>query len=1018
MDLNKKSGFFTHPARKILFDRYGDLIILWALGVIWIFLSLVMPDEVGKITRLFADHDQVKWDMVFDSIMVMISAQIALSLMVYFRMRRLDFLKEKTFKSLVLDVFRRILRFNEDFFRKYEIEKINVRIFDDSRIFSDFYCNLMGDISIEITCILIFSLFMLMKSWPLALAVIITSFLLGYVILFDGKIQKTTLEIQENLETARTKANEVLSNVSELRSHTIFDYGESILETVLDKLYKVKIECSRLTALFVSMGPMVRNIQFAGLYSLGAWLCIHSALQYTAHHTIVWGDVIQFAIIAQIFQVRVSRVADFFIQWRLVNQNIMRVKEYLGKPCSFINAMDNPPPLQTGRDIVFENVTFCPVKNIKILDKINLNIEAGKHVAFAGPSGSGKSSLLSLLARDNQPSAGRVKIGENVLDHHDIHSMGKNIGMVYQKPSILNTSIRNNLLLSLRRPQGLLEDREGKIDVEKLNINTMEELNALLVQTIHLVNLEEDIFEKFAGSPLPGEMPSILDYEEKLFSMGPSVIREVSKINKDLIVGFDMNALISGTLFENLLGPGFTVSQDFEAKGMAIYSILENNGLCLLFLRTGYYRLMSEYTIMAGTSLPKELRKTILSTRGHFDEKEELFDCLKSENMEDFPESLKLILFKIALETDIKKALLIMSAFEFKDHLIKSRTVIRDHCSEISLWRQIQNKEYIQRLTVRENLLMGRVNSHIENGMKTVDAVIKEILKNNHLLDEALLVGLEFQAGEGGKFLSGGQKQKISIGRTILKNPDILILDEATANLDETSQGKIVNLIKERFAGKTVITVSHRLSTIKDYDTIFVLEKGHIVEKGDYSSLIAGGGIFHDLIKQEGKGDFPDMTDLVLDVMAKGEITFTSESMASSLLGQCSLFSHINALHLAYLQRIADIRPFGKGEMVYKPEDGDDTLYILLRGEVALFFETGGKREIFQTLTPVDTFGEAELLSGEKRKTGAVASSDSILCALDRSSFLDLLSVDRQVALSFSELISRRLILLQEKLGS
>jgi CRP-like cAMP-binding protein len=85
---------------------------------------------------------------------------------------------------------------------------------------------------------------------------------------------------------------------------------------------------------------------------------------------------------------------------------------------------------------------------------------------------------------------------------------------------------------------------------------------------------------------------------------------------------------------------------------------------------------------------------------------------------------------------------------------------------------------------------------------------------------------------------------------------------------------------------------------------------------------------------------------------------------------------------------------------------------------VALFFETGGKREIFQTLTPVDTFGEAELLSGEKRKTGAVASSDSILCALDRSSFLDLLSVDRQVALSFSELISRRLILLQEKLGS
>ena len=1010
--LKDKSAFLKNPVRKILSDRYKDLIILWILGIIWIFLSLVMPDEVGKITRLFSDSQEVKWDMVLKRIVIMVSAQVALSFIVYLRIRMLDLLLEKNFKSLVMEVFSRILRFNEEFFRKYEIEKINVRIFDDSRVFSDFYSSFLGDISIEIACVIIFSIFMIIKSWPLALAVILASFLLSYVIFFDSKIQKTTLEIQENLETARTKSNEVLSNIWEIRSNTIFDYVELKLQKALDKLYRVKIECSKLTSLFTAMGPMVRNIQFAGLYSLGAWLCINGAILYSFSDKIVWGDVIQFAIIAQIFQVRVGRVAQFFIQWRLVNQNIIRIKDYLKNPLTFINTIENPPQFPVDKDIIFENVTVCPAKNLKILDKINLNIESGKHIAFAGPSGSGKSTLLSLITRDNKPSAGKIKIGANSLHNYDINSMGKDIGVVYQKASILNTSIRNNLLLGLRRSHGSLKDREGPIDGEKLNIKTIDELNSKLLNIIRLVGLEEDIFEKFIGTSLPLETDPA--YKENLISIGSSVIKEISKIDKELILKFDFDSLIPGTLFENLMGPGFNVNRDFEENGLPLYRLLKENDLIHIFLKAGYNRFISEYTIKMSTSIPDDLIKAVLTTQKHLEEKEELFTYLKSQSLENFPENLKIIFFKIALEIDIKKIIININPCEFKNNIIKSRKIIRDKYQEKSNWKNIQERNYIDKINVRENLLMGRININIENSVKTVNSIIKEILKENNLINEALLIGLEFRTGEGGKFLSGGQKQKIAIGRTILKEPDILIMDEATASLDEASQSKIVNLIKDKFSGKTVITVSHRLSTIKNYDNIFVLDRGRIVENGDYSSLVASGGMFHHLVKEEGKGNLSAITGLVMDVMEKGEITFTEDSKASCLLYKCPLFSHINRLHLAYIQRIADISPQEKGDIIYKPGDKGDKLYIIFQGEVDLFSENEKESKIFQSLSPVEIFGEGEIISGEKRKTGAIIKSDAILCIIDRDNFLDIMAADNQMAISFAKLVSKRLISLQE----
>jgi subfamily B ATP-binding cassette protein MsbA len=108
--------------------------------------------------------------------------------------------------------------------------------------------------------------------------------------------------------------------------------------------------------------------------------------------------------------------------------------------------------------------------------------------------------------------------------------------------------------------------------------------------------------------------------------------------------------------------------------------------------------------------------------------------------------------------------------------------------------------------------------------------------------------GLETNVGDRGNKLSGGEKQRITIARAILKNPPILILDEATSSLDTESERLVQDAIDNMMQNRTSIVIAHRLSTIRNADEIIVLQKGEIAEKGTHESLLAQNGIYWKLI--------------------------------------------------------------------------------------------------------------------------------------------------------------------------
>ncbi|MBQ1751524.1 MAG: ATP-binding cassette domain-containing protein, partial [Bacteroidales bacterium] len=143
--------------------------------------------------------------------------------------------------------------------------------------------------------------------------------------------------------------------------------------------------------------------------------------------------------------------------------------------------------------------------------------------------------------------------------------------------------------------------------------------------------------------------------------------------------------------------------------------------------------------------------------------------------------------------------------------------------------------------TIFNNIAFG-----VENATKE-EVIAAAKIANAHDFIMEKEEGYDTNIGDRGIKLSGGQRQRISIARAILKNPPILILDEATASLDTESERAVQEALERLMSSRTTIAIAHRLSTIKNADEIVVMNEGKIVERGRHDELLALGGYYRKL---------------------------------------------------------------------------------------------------------------------------------------------------------------------------
>jgi subfamily B ATP-binding cassette protein MsbA len=147
--------------------------------------------------------------------------------------------------------------------------------------------------------------------------------------------------------------------------------------------------------------------------------------------------------------------------------------------------------------------------------------------------------------------------------------------------------------------------------------------------------------------------------------------------------------------------------------------------------------------------------------------------------------------------------------------------------------------------TIANNIALGLENASetdIENAARIANA-------HNYIVQKE--AGYQTNIGDRGSKLSGGERQRLTIARAVLKNPPILILDEATSSLDTESERLVQDAINQMMQNRTSIVIAHRLSTIRHADEIIVLQKGEIAERGTHEELLTKEGIYKRLVDMQ-----------------------------------------------------------------------------------------------------------------------------------------------------------------------
>jgi ATP-binding cassette subfamily B protein len=163
----------------------------------------------------------------------------------------------------------------------------------------------------------------------------------------------------------------------------------------------------------------------------------------------------------------------------------------------------------------------------------------------------------------------------------------------------------------------------------------------------------------------------------------------------------------------------------------------------------------------------------------------------------------------------------------------------------------VSQETYLFHASVRENLRFARpdaTDTEIEEAARTARI---------HNLIASLPEGYDTVVGERGYRFSGGEKQRMAIARTVLRNPPVLVLDEATSSLDTQTEAAVQAELERLAEGRTTITIAHRLSTVRDADQIVVLDRGQAVERGRHDELLAAGGRYAALVSRDAELEPP-----------------------------------------------------------------------------------------------------------------------------------------------------------------
>lgn len=634
------------------------------------------------------------------------------------------------------------------------------------------------------------------------------------------------------------KIGEVISGIHEIHSNASFRLERSKFGSLVDQLFRIRVTwilykqgAKALNSLLQNLGPFILflvggYLAVSGRFDLGALVAFLSAYEKLYDP---WKELMDFYQLYQDTRVGYKRIMQFFDA----------EPEYLLEPA------DRDTYALKG-SIEVKNVSFTVGNSIHLLKRVSLDLDAGKQLALVGFSGSGKSTLAQCIGQLYKYTGGKLLIDGLDISTLTKRDIAENVGVVSQSPYVFDGTIMENLLYSC---ESLALSDNGKAEPP---LPSLDEV----IQVVQQVGLFADILRFGLNATLGDDEQELMERLVRVrgrfqSSFGAELAEDVEFFDEQRYLQY--SSVAANILFGN------AEHDSFSSEKLAVNEY--------------FLRFLDEAQIKTSLiSLGRQLANQVVDILGELAHDEALFQRspMRPEEFADYkslvergremhlyeiPEHDRQALLRLALrfipaEHNVATLPAMLQGLILESRFLFRQRICRDDPRAITPYRM---SEYLGKQTILENILFGKPKTDQTLTQELINRTIIHLLIEEDLLERIVEIGMNFRVGPKGDRLSGGQKQKLAIARVLLKNPAVLIMDEATSALDNASQKRIQQLIERKLKGKnTVISVVHRLDTIKGYDRIAVMKAGKIVESGSYEELIAQRGMLYELVHGPG----------------------------------------------------------------------------------------------------------------------------------------------------------------------
>ena len=683
---------------------------------------------------------------------------------------------------------------------------------------------------------------------------------------------------KERQITARQLAGRIAECVEgavEIHAHDTSNYERAEISARLGRMFRIRFELFQRKFMIKFLNNFLSQVTPFLFYLVGGYLAIAGRLDI--------GTLVAVIAAYKDLPSPIKELIDWDQQRMDVQIKYTQVVEQfttddLAQPG--LQEMVDAPQLPQQGSVKAANLSLLDESGTKVLDGISFEYGLQEHVAIVGHAGGGGSELAQVLSRLLPPNSGTIEMGGMDITRAPEAVTGRAISYVGSAAYLFPVSVRENLLYGLKhRPVREKEysgdalrlrdidlresSRAGNstsdiqadwIDYEAAGVSGAEEMDARILEVLKAVDLEEAIFEVGLKSVVtagqnPGISESVLRARDTMRERmnQPGISELVERFD---LARFNRNA----TLAENLLfgtPVGKTFDVDNLAKNAYVRKILEESGLAGDLLKVGHK--LAETMVELFSDLPP----------GH-----ELFERFSFIQHDDLPQ-VKDILVQVAdvsldrIDEADRNTLL---ALPFKLISARHRLGLIDEALEARILearRQFAEHlpaemrgaieffdpgKFIGAASLQDNILFGKIVTGQAEGGVRIGRLLRQLLDELAMRPLVVKIGLGFQVGTGGARLPAADRQKIAVGRAILKRPALVILDNAAAVLDPSAQNRLLASVLESRGQRGVYWVLNRVELAEKFDQVIVMDRGKLVERGKFADLKASGGALSKLM--------------------------------------------------------------------------------------------------------------------------------------------------------------------------